>query len=79
MENIQIVVFADAAVMLNKRRGEEKVIFSGHLPEVLIAADGQAVHALLIRDKEALRIEAVCRAADAICTFVNYLHSAPQI
>lgn len=26
-----------------------------------------------------LCIEAVCRAADAICTFVNYLHSAPQI
>lgn len=26
-----------------------------------------------------LCIKAVCRAADAICTFVNYLHSAPQI
>lgn len=64
--------------MLDKRRGKT-VIFSRHLTEVLIAADGQAVHALLIRDKEALRIEAVCRAADAICTFVNYLHSAPQI
>lgn len=76
INTVLLMFFADTAAMSDKKC--DFLGFSGRLAEVLAVADVHTLHALLIIDR-GLCIEVFCRAADAICTFVNYLHSVSQI